>query len=262
MTEPEGIVYLGSRHREAALREENPRPQPRLGRRESEPHSFKINYIHDVLSSNFPKDRVLWDLHHYFTLGQSRVDLQFDISYFRNFEFKDQLSSYDEQDHDFRRPDMVINILSKSTFNSDLGINAETCMKLKIPVYVVFSDHLPEPEAVRAPLLKVFYRSDDKYVIESMTEPCCTEGETGVDLEKTIGIDLLPFRLGIMKLKDRYWVKGKRHDLYQLMFIDKGTGEILKTKAEKERERAEMERKRADLAEQRLKELERKLSGK
>ncbi len=260
-----------------------PDPQPRLGRRESEPHSFKINYIHDVLSTNFPDDRVLWDLHHYFTLGETRVDLQFDISYFRNFEFKDQLSSYDEMDHDFRRPDMVINILSKATFNNDLGINAETCMKLQIPVYVVLSDHLPEPEAVKAPLLKVFHRNGEKYVIESLTECCCAEGEDGLDLEKTIDIGLLPFRLGIMKLNDRYWVKGKRHDLYQLVFIDKETGEILKTKAEKERERAEKERERAekereraekereraekereraDRAEQRLKELERKLSEK
>ena len=30
---------------------------PRLGRRESEPHSLNVSYIHDVLSVNFPQDR-------------------------------------------------------------------------------------------------------------------------------------------------------------------------------------------------------------
>ena len=39
---------------------------PRLGRRESEPHSFEITRIYDILATNFKDDRTIWDLHHYF----------------------------------------------------------------------------------------------------------------------------------------------------------------------------------------------------
>jgi hypothetical protein len=60
---------------------------PRLGRRESEPHSSEITYIHDVLTANFPESRTVWDLHHYFTgekppLKGKKIDIQFDISFF------------------------------------------------------------------------------------------------------------------------------------------------------------------------------------
>ncbi|MHA1370170.1 MAG: hypothetical protein ACTSRA_10700, partial [Promethearchaeota archaeon] len=36
------------------------KPAPRLGRRESEPHSAEINYMHDVFTTNYPGGRVLW----------------------------------------------------------------------------------------------------------------------------------------------------------------------------------------------------------
>ncbi|MHA1765802.1 MAG: hypothetical protein ACTSVK_06020, partial [Promethearchaeota archaeon] len=42
--------------------------RPRLGRRESEPHSAEVSYLYDVLRTNFPDDRVMWDLHHYFQI--------------------------------------------------------------------------------------------------------------------------------------------------------------------------------------------------
>src|SRR5271157_3610046 len=42
---------------------------PRIGRRESEPHSAEVSYLHDVLEANFEGSRVFWDLHHYFPLG-------------------------------------------------------------------------------------------------------------------------------------------------------------------------------------------------
>ena len=41
----------------------------RLGRRESEPHSFEVTYIFNVLWKNFPESRTFWDLHHYFKWG-------------------------------------------------------------------------------------------------------------------------------------------------------------------------------------------------
>ena len=33
--------------------------KPRLGRRESEPHSLEVTYIHDVLTTNFPEGRAV-----------------------------------------------------------------------------------------------------------------------------------------------------------------------------------------------------------
>ena len=54
---------------------------PRLGRRESEPHSQEIMYLYDVLSTNFPESRTLWDLHHYFAVNGTEFDIQFDISF-------------------------------------------------------------------------------------------------------------------------------------------------------------------------------------
>ena len=61
---------------------------PRLGRRESEPHSAEITYIHDILTTNFPTGRAVWDLHHYFLgikdpLKGKEIDIQFDVSFFK-----------------------------------------------------------------------------------------------------------------------------------------------------------------------------------
>ncbi len=49
--------------------------KPRLGRRESEPHAAEVSYLYEVLSSNFPADRTMWDLLHYFQLEGEELDL-------------------------------------------------------------------------------------------------------------------------------------------------------------------------------------------
>ncbi len=257
----EGVVYLGSRHREAALRQmqEKPRPTPRLGRREYEPHSHKINYLHDVLTTYFPDDRAFWDLHHYFDLEGNQIDLQFDISYFKGLIFLDQVSSFRSKGFDGRIPTMAINILSSSTYNTDLGLTAQTCQELGILVYVIFSDHIFEPKAVKAPFLKVIYEEGGRYHMAELHEPFCTE-EGNIDPSKLLDIrpDLLPFMFDIMELKDRYWKKGKQHRLYQLILIDRKTGEKLRTKAEMALEKAEEAKRRAQEAERRTEEAEKK----
>ncbi|MHA1821864.1 MAG: hypothetical protein ACTSU2_13080 [Promethearchaeota archaeon] len=58
---------------------ENP---PRLGRRESEPHSYEITRIYDILKTNFNDSRVTWDLYHYFNVDGDTLDIQFDVSFF------------------------------------------------------------------------------------------------------------------------------------------------------------------------------------
>jgi len=74
-----GKPFVSSRHRDAEPDTFDPNV-PRLGRRENEPHSAEVTYLHDVLTTNFPNDRTLWDLHHYFRKEGMDIDLQFDIS--------------------------------------------------------------------------------------------------------------------------------------------------------------------------------------
>jgi len=59
---------------------------PRLGRRESEPHSEEVCYMRNVLKDNYPDHRVLWDLHHYFYHDGEEIDIVFDISFFLEFK--------------------------------------------------------------------------------------------------------------------------------------------------------------------------------
>ncbi len=229
--------FRSTRHEKAAqeLAKQKPSPTPRLGRRESEPHSAEISYLHDVLTTNFPNDRTIWDLHHYFMEDGEKIDLQFDISYFRNLKIEADLPSYDA--NKFKRvPTLVINILSSSTYNNDLGAIAMQCQRLNIPVYAVFSSHIPSPKFVSAPFLGITYKSETGYHIINIAEHCCDEEHpTEIDFDKVIDVrpDLLPFKFGIMKLKKQYLSDNRHHPRYRLVLIDRKTNEILKTKAEK-----------------------------
>ena len=75
--------FVSTRHRDAEPDTFDPNV-PRLGRRESEPHSAEVTYLHDVLTTNFPEHRTMWDLHHYFKKEGAEFDIQFDISFFKN----------------------------------------------------------------------------------------------------------------------------------------------------------------------------------
>ncbi len=101
-------------------REQFPIP-PRNGQRESKPHSNEVTDLHDVLSANFPNDRVFWDLHHYFILNNTELNRRFDISWFQNMELPTQQSLYKAWEHDNHVPDVVINVLSVSTWRDDFS---------------------------------------------------------------------------------------------------------------------------------------------
>ncbi len=240
--------------------------KPRLGRRESEPHSAEINHLYDVLTTNFPQDRTMWDLHHYFTLGDERIDLQFDISYFQGLHLPYELSSYHAEKHGDQRPTMVVNFLSKSTHGNDLGSVAETCQKLGIPVYVVFNPYLQHPRTIRAPFLRVYHASGlgTSYEIKELREVCLKEAssrdddpEEEIDLSRVIDVrpDLLPFMFGIMQ-RERLFEGGLPR--YQLILIDRRTKKRLLTKAERERRLREEAQRQAEQA-QRQAERERRL---
>ncbi len=252
----------GTRHEKPVVEGVLPEGVPRLGRRESEPHSSEITYLYDVLTTNFPKDRVMWDLNHYFKWEGEIVNIQFDLSYFRNFSIPYDISSYKAERYGNRVPDMAVNILSKSTYNQDIGMHVERCRSIGIPVYVVINPYLPNPLELKSPFLRVYYRNklDEPYQIHELRVPCAKEGDTDpvVDETKLIDVraDLLPFKLGIMQLKRQYEGSYPR---YRMILVDRETHEILPTLAEKERKRAENEKRRADMAEEKVKKLQEEL---
>ncbi len=246
---------------------------PRLGRRESEPHSSEINYLHDVLTTNFPQDRVMWDLHHYFVVEGNTIDIQFDISYFRDFDLPHEISSYRASQHDNRIPTMAVNILSRSTYGLDIGMNVLQCHAIGIPVYMVFNPYLPNPWLLRAPFLRVHYleNPNEPYKILDLRDVCLVESESSniteeiLDPSKLLDVrpDLLPFMFGIIKLRRQFEGGLPR---YRLILVDRETLKPLPTRielerqrAEQERQRAEQERQRAEQERQRAEQLEREL---
>ena len=232
---------------------------PRIGRRESEPHSAEITYIYDVLTTNFPESRAIWDLHHYFVgkkgvLKGVRIDIQFDISFFKDFKILRTLSSYDASRFNERVPDMVINILSKSTWKTDLSEHLETCKELGIAVYIVFSPFNVTSNIYQPPFLRVYILQEDgSYKQEDLRKVTLNEGEE-INKENILDIGKrLPFRIGLMKLKQEH---EEGDSLYRLIFITPLESIILSTSKEKEVNEAQ---NRAKEAEKRAKELEREL---
>ena len=200
----------------------------------SEPHFLVIDYLHDVLSTNFPENRTFCNFLHYFRLDDEKIGMSFDISYFKGFNPPYRLSFYDSDEFDGRIPTMVINIISSSTYNDDLGLTAQICQKLGIPIYVLFSGYLPDPAIVKAPFLKIIYLDDGNYHIADLSEVCCIEGKGYISYKKLIDIrpDILPFKFGIMELQGKYRKNHKDYPTYRLVLIDREKRRIIKTRAE------------------------------
>lgn len=212
---------------------------PRLGRRESEPHSAEVSYMHDVLNTNFPNSRTIWDLYHYFigkqgTLKGEEIDIQFDISFFKDLRIPYTLSSYKAQEHNGKTPDLVINVLSKSTWRNDLSEVVDKCKDLEIPVYVVFSPYKVTTKIYHPPFLRAYIlQENNNYKQEELDQITLEEGEA-INEEKIINLkDKLPFSLGLMKLKRTH--KGKQN-LYRLAFIDPSVPRVYPTELEKKLE--------------------------
>ncbi len=258
-TEDEESQFISRRHRYATQEGVLPPGVPRLGRRESEPHSSEITYLYDVLTTNFPTDRVMWDLNHYFKRGDETVVSMFDLSYFRNLNIPYDLSSYKAEYFNNRVPDMAVNILSKSTYNQDIGMIVERCKSLKIPVYVVLNPYLPKPSELKAPFVRVYEFDENagQYKIQELKEVCTHENQMNeIDTTKLLDVkpDLLPFKIGLMEIRRKYEIELPR---YRMVLVDRTSGKILLTKAEQEWQRAEMEKQRAEQERQRA-EMEKK----
>ncbi|MCF2141295.1 MAG: Uma2 family endonuclease [Candidatus Lokiarchaeota archaeon] len=237
---------------EKELREEAEREPLRIGRRESEPHSAEVSYLFDVLCSNFPEHRSIWDLHHYFSIEGERVDIQFDISLFLNFKIPEDLPSYNASDFENRIPDLAINILSKSTWRKDLSEILETCRRLKILVYIIFLPYPIARKVLSHPFLRVYILNEKgSYVSIDLNEYMIIEDKI---IDEHARIDLpakIPFDLALKKL-DRTYLGAKPRS--RLILLKKGKNEVLLSKFEEERKKAEESERRAKEAERRAEE--------
>ena len=216
--------------------------KPRLGRRESEPHSAEVTYIRDVLTTNFPAGRALWDLHHYFigtkgALKGNEIDVQFDVSFFKDLKIPYAISSYDASKHGGRIPDMAINILSKSTWSKDLSETVDICKDIGISVYVVFSPYKVTSNLYKPPFLRAFLlKEDGSYEQKDLLSITLKEGEP-IDEKNIIDVrEKLPIRLGLMQMNYQY--EGEQ-PLFRLIFIDSSEPRILLSTAEKAAQEAE-----------------------
>lgn len=239
MTHDENVLNKVRRHTRHQAAEPDPFDplQPRLGRRESEPHSFEVSYLYDVLRTNFPVHHTLWDLHHYFQLGTEEVDIQFDISFFMNFAIPYTLSSYHAAEYSNRIPDLAINILSKSTWRADLSDNLEYCRLLQIPRYIVFFPYIIAPRAYTPPFLRVYCLDEPSGTKFVDVRDLCIDPSG--DLIRAHVITLgsrFPFCLGLTKLSMKH---DKGQDLYRLVLVDPEKPYIFPTKVELETARAE-----------------------
>ena len=239
--------FISTRHRDALPDLFDPN-EPRIGRRESEPHSAEVTYLFDVLKTNFPKDRAIWDLHHYFDFEKNELDIQFDISYFRNFKIDYSLSSYRASKFNDKVPDLAINILSKSTWTTDIGKHLDICRVLKIPIYLIFCPYhvattLYKPPFVRAYILK----PDGSYHLHELRKEMDFEKIDSINSDQIIDLKQnVPFNIGLVKLKKVH--EGKL-PLYRMVLINQNDNSLYLTKME-------IEKTRADKAEKKVANLE------
>lgn len=212
--------------------------KPRLGRRESEPHSEEISYLYDVLHSNFPASRTTWDLHHYFIVESEEIDIQFDISFFQDLKIEYSLSSYRASKFNNRVPNMAINFFSKSTWQMDIGIHVDYCRLLKVPLYIVFSPYQIGNAIYKPPFLRAYIlQPDGDYHIRDLNKVALKEGDASINRDALINVSkIVPFNLGTMELVSRHQGDLPR---YRLILVNTQNDEIFPTRAAQEKARAD-----------------------
>ncbi|WP_457559284.1 hypothetical protein [Candidatus Harpocratesius sp.] len=271
------VKFISTRHT-SNEKKESIISVPRLGRRESEPHSENISYIHDILKTNFPEHRAIWDLHHYFYYNGEPINIQFDISFFLNLKIDNQLSSYHAEKYNNKVPDIVINVLSKSTWRKDLLENAVICENLGIKYYIVFFAYEVSPQFYPPPFLRVYHLNNKgKYESSDITEIMYDKGALINPKAKYHLENDLPFDVALERIQEKY---DKDKDIFKIIFLrpnstqkylmekeiekeradkEKQRADKEKERADKEKERADKEKERAEYAEKLVKELKEKL---
>mgnify|MGYP006307608131 CR=1 FL=1 len=189
----------------------------------------------------------MWDLHHYFRakISESRIeklDLQFDISFFKDFNLTEKLPSYNAADHGGRLPDLVINVLSKSTWRKDLLDNVQYCETIKIPFYAVFFAYPVAPLTMPPPFLRVYELQENGVYKKKEVKKAMYKGGKLVDSNAFINLEpRLDVGIALEELDLKY-LGGK--EIFQAVIIDLKSKKKYLTRAEKEKARAdELQRK-------------------
>ncbi len=178
-------------------------------------------------------------------LDGEEIDFCFDISFFKGLRIDHTLSSYRAGEHGGRVPDLVINVLSKSTWVRDVGEIVDTCRAIGIPVYVIFSPYDVASRVYKPPFLRVYLMDDEgNYGIHELREITLKDGEGTVNWNHVIDCKgRLPFAFGLMELREKH---AKDLPLYRLVLLDVGARKVLPTVLEQEKARAEQEKARAE----------------
>lgn len=151
--------------------------------------------------------------------------------------------------HEGKVPDIAFNVFSKSTWRADISENVESCKDLSILVYVVFSPYLMTSKRYAPPFLRAYILQEDRSYKQEELRAITIEEGGAIDETQVLDLDdKLPFRLGLMRLKQQF-LGGK--PLFRLILIDPLEMRVLPTKREKEVEEAE---KKAEEAEKKLQE--------
>ncbi len=221
--------------------------EPRLGRRDSEPHSFEVSTLKDILTSNFPDSRTLWDLHHYFKapkkFSKKRIDIKFDISFFLGWKMDKFLSSFDSELFNNKVPILGINILSRRTWRADIGENVDICKLIGLKYYIVYAAYHVASDFYQPPFLRVYRLVDNAYISEDLKEVAIREDGT---INSSAIVDIgpeIPFRIGLIEKKNMVF---DDESMFHLLVFHKSRDEMLLGTAEQEKQRAEQEKQRAE----------------
>ena len=177
---------------------------------------MNVSFIHDVLTENFPEDRTFWDLHHYFQIDDSELDIQFDVSYFRNFPDQKTYSSYKASEHNNRIPDFTVNVLSTRTGQRDLSDIPARCEMVKIPYYVVFAPYKVATQPFHPPFLRAYIWEETAYIYKDCRVIAKIEGNEEINPEGLMTLTNLPFRFG---LEQCLRLHSDNQKLYRLIFV-------------------------------------------
>ncbi len=142
-----------------------------------------------------------WDLHHYFILNNTEENRRFDISWFQNLKIPEDQSHYKAWEHENRVPDLVINVLSVSTWKEDLSDIIEFCRTLKIPYYIVFSPYHVASRMFLPPFLRVYQLVENQYEQVERHDCVTHQGQMDWNDKELIFLgETIPFRIGLEEL--------------------------------------------------------------
>ena len=248
---------------------------PRLGRRDSLPHTNQIEYIGSVLKANFPNDTVLTDLWHYFQVGNYIEKFVPDIAFYKDFKLDNLIKSYKSIEHNNKIPLVVINMMSHSTWKNDVSEIVQKCLRVGIAFYIIYTMYSIDVEENNPPFLRIYEYNEERgeYDITEIREYAKYEEKEEIDESKIYSNERLPFRVGLEKTLGKS--DGER--VSRLLIIDKKElkkllsmeeieikkakeaeykAEEERKKVEEERKKAEEERKKREEAENQIKKME------